>query len=63
MHLFWKTLFGDKHLREKTSLQSFQVSRFGGRSPDFWYSKYNLPISRSPDLEWKSPDLLQETLG
>ena len=24
--------------------QSFQVSRFGGRCPDFWYSNDNLPI-------------------
>ena len=37
---WWQTF------ERKTSLQSFQVSRFGGRSPDFWYSKYNLPISR-----------------
>ena len=39
-------------------VQSFQVSRFGGRSPDFLHNNENLPISR---FEMKISRFIEKT--
>ena len=50
-------LYVYKCVEGNIKIESFQVSRFGGRSPDFGYNNESIPIS---DLECKSPDLLQK---